>query len=109
MSLPDEKSRIGLFGGSFDPIHNGHLSIATSAAKQFSLDRILDDRLVARATPGQNLSAEDGRHDRDQQTCYELSHRTLLSKSCFGRPHVTVPDTLGVSAGENTRFSLRKN
>ncbi len=33
--------RVGLFGGSFDPIHNGHLSIATKAAEQFQLDRIL--------------------------------------------------------------------
>ncbi len=35
-----EKERIGLFGGSFDPIHNAHLAIASEAAKQLKLDRV---------------------------------------------------------------------
>ncbi len=33
--------RIGIIGGSFDPIHNGHLIIALDACEQFKLDRIL--------------------------------------------------------------------
>lgn len=32
--------RIGLFGGSFDPIHFGHLEIAKQSRKQFHLDEI---------------------------------------------------------------------
>ena len=31
---------IALFGGSFDPIHSGHLAVARAAMKHFSLDRI---------------------------------------------------------------------
>lgn len=41
MSLPDQTLRIGLFGGSFDPIHEGHLSIAKKAIEQFRLNRVL--------------------------------------------------------------------
>jgi nicotinate-nucleotide adenylyltransferase len=31
---------VALFGGSFDPIHSGHLSVARSAMRRFALDRI---------------------------------------------------------------------
>jgi len=32
---------IGIFGGTFDPIHNGHLHLAARAQEQFFLDKIL--------------------------------------------------------------------
>jgi nicotinate-nucleotide adenylyltransferase len=33
--------RVALFGGSFDPPHHGHVSIATAAADAFDLDHVL--------------------------------------------------------------------
>jgi nicotinate-nucleotide adenylyltransferase len=33
-------NRIALFGGSFDPVHNGHLLVATAAMEELSLDRL---------------------------------------------------------------------
>ncbi|MDB5070029.1 MAG: nicotinate (nicotinamide) nucleotide adenylyltransferase [Candidatus Eremiobacteraeota bacterium] len=33
--------RLGVFGGSFDPIHNGHLFVADSVREACALDRIL--------------------------------------------------------------------
>jgi len=33
--------RIGILGGSFDPLHRGHLTLARESAKQFKLDKIL--------------------------------------------------------------------
>ena len=35
-----QNKKIGILGGSFDPIHNGHLAIAKSAYKDFNLDEI---------------------------------------------------------------------
>ena len=33
--------RIALFGGSFDPVHNGHLLLAQDAVEQLQLDRLV--------------------------------------------------------------------
>lgn len=33
--------RLALFGGTFDPIHNAHLTVARTAVRRFALDRVL--------------------------------------------------------------------
>lgn len=33
--------RLGLYGGSFDPVHGGHLAVARAAADAFALDRVV--------------------------------------------------------------------
>ena len=33
--------RIGLFGGSFNPIHNGHLHLAQTARENLGLDQVV--------------------------------------------------------------------
>ena len=36
-----ELSRIGVFGGTFDPIHSGHLDVANSALRSLNLSKII--------------------------------------------------------------------
>ena len=46
---------IGLFGGSFDPIHHGHLIVARVAAESLGLDEL-------RFVPAREQPFKRGRH-----------------------------------------------
>lgn len=37
---PDRAPRLGLYGGSFDPLHRGHLLVAQAALEELALDRL---------------------------------------------------------------------
>ena len=37
----EQTRKIGIMGGTFNPIHNGHVALADAAYKAFSLDKIL--------------------------------------------------------------------
>lgn len=52
--------RLGILGGTFDPIHNAHLRIARSAKEQFNLDEVL--LLVSGEPPHKHSIA--GKEDR---------------------------------------------
>jgi nicotinate-nucleotide adenylyltransferase len=39
--MSKKQHRIGVFGGSFDPVHTGHVLIAKAAVEQLKLDRLV--------------------------------------------------------------------
>ncbi len=39
--IPGHVERVGLFGGSFDPVHLGHLILAEAALEELQLERII--------------------------------------------------------------------
>ena len=41
MSARSTSARLGILGGSFDPIHIAHLAVATRVAERLNLDRVL--------------------------------------------------------------------
>ncbi|MEY4397978.1 MAG: hypothetical protein RLZ53_554 [Actinomycetota bacterium] len=52
-------SRLGVMGGTFDPIHHGHLVAASEVASAFNLDGVL---FVPTGTPWQKDKVTDGEH-----------------------------------------------
>jgi len=54
--------KIGFFGGTFDPIHNGHLLLARSVSEAMSLDNVL-------FIPAANPPHKDHRTDIAASTC----------------------------------------
>ena len=53
--------RIGLYGGTFDPVHNAHLAVARAAVDAFSLDKLLviPNRLPPHKHSGTAASYDD--------------------------------------------------
>jgi nicotinate-nucleotide adenylyltransferase len=47
-------NRIGILGGTFDPVHQGHLALATAARECFALDSVL---FIPAASPPHKLGA----------------------------------------------------
>src|SRR6267143_2364885 len=65
--------RIALFGGSFDPIHNGHLSVARAADRRFNFDEI---HFIAASRPPhklkQHLAPRSEEHTSELQSHFQL-------------------------------------
>jgi nicotinate-nucleotide adenylyltransferase len=78
--------RIALFGGSFDPIHNGHLAIARAADRRFNFDEI---HFIPASRPPHKL----------KQHLAPFPHRfAMVSLACAEHPHF-VPSV--AEAGED--------
>ncbi len=78
--------RIALFGGSFDPIHNGHLAVARAADRSFNFDEI---HFIPSSRPPHKL----------KQHLAPFPHRfAMVALACAEHPHF-VPSL--VEAGDD--------
>jgi nicotinate-nucleotide adenylyltransferase len=73
--------RIGIFGGTFDPIHNGHLAIAEEARWAFGFEYIL---FIPAAQ--QPLKRATGHQASPEQRL------AMVERACAGNPHFRVSD-----------------
>lgn len=53
--------RIGIYGGSFNPVHNGHIHLARTVADELELDRVylVPSRISPHRSSGEYVSGED--------------------------------------------------
>jgi len=65
--------RVGVFGGTFDPVHFGHLRTVEAAAMKFGLSRVL--YMPARLSPHKQVAPTDDRH-----------RTAMLALALAGRP-----------------------
>ena len=81
--------RIGLYGGSFNPAHEGHRHVALTALKHLQLDRIWC--LVTPGNPLKDIRELPALEDRIAQTAAVMDHPRI--------------DVTGVEAKANTRYT----
>ncbi|MBP7242302.1 MAG: nicotinate-nucleotide adenylyltransferase [Amaricoccus sp.] len=89
--------RVGLFGGSFDPPHAGHVHVTKWAMKGFGLDRVW--WLVSPGNPIKPDAPAD------------LGRRLAAARAIMRRPRVEVTDLearLGTRATADTLAALRR-
>ena len=67
MNMKQEK--IGVFGGSFHPVHNGHLALARHAAEALGIDRVLF--VIDRIPPHKTLA--EGANDAERLEILRLA------------------------------------
>jgi len=87
-----KRERIGIFGGTFNPVHNGHVQAAAEVQKRFALDRIL---FVPSSIPPHKETHEIA-SPRDRLKMVELALR--------GRRRL-VPSPIEIRAG-GTSYSI---
>ena len=74
------KRKIGLMGGTFDPVHNAHLALAQQAYRQFSLDEVW---MLPNGNPP---------HKRDHSKADVNMRLDMLRLAVKGLPYVKVCD-----------------
>ena len=85
---------IALFGGTFDPIHAGHMAAARAAQRQFHLERIL---FVPTGNPPHKI--------HDHLTAY-AQRLAMVAVACAGEPRF-IPSTIEAPTSDGSaRYSI---
>lgn len=79
--------KIGLFGGTFDPVHNGHLAVGRAALRQLALDTLYF------------IPASSPPHKSDQLITPFFHRVAMLRLAVRGEPRFVVSDIEGLRGG----------
>ena len=84
--------RIGIYSGSFDPIHEGHVLFAQVSAEQFGLDKVL---LLPEPQPRYKESVTDIEHRQRMCELATISNSSEIQTVVFDDlPHHTINGVL---------------
>lgn len=92
--------RIGIMGGTFNPIHKGHLALAKAAMEEFVLDKIL---FIPAGMPPHKNPAEV----MDKEHRYQMVKRAIRGIPGFELSRIEL-DRKGVSFAVDTFNELKK-
>lgn len=92
--------RLGVFGGTFDPIHLGHLRLAEEAREQLALDRVL-------FVPNRVSPFKTGRTTTPPDVRLEMARRAVAGNPAFVVSAVEVERPDGPSYTIDTVRALR--
>lgn len=67
-------SRVGIFSGTFDPVHRGHIAFALAALKQCNLDKVV---LLPERSPRGKVGVSDFKHRLHMTRLAVRPHRKL--------------------------------
>jgi nicotinate-nucleotide adenylyltransferase len=67
-------SRVGIFSGTFDPIHRGHIAFALAALKQCNLDKVV---LMPERSPRGKVGVSDFKHRLHMARLAVRPHRKI--------------------------------
>lgn len=92
--------RIGIMGGTFDPLHKGHIEVAKSAMQQYDLDKII---FIPSGHPP---------HKKESEVTNKEHRYKMVKIAIKGMPHVSISrievDRKGYSYAIDTFEELKK-
>ena len=103
--MKNQKMKIGILGGSFNPVHNGHLELAKQALEQFALDQVwlMPNHVPAYKKWDRSVTNEDRLHmvelavkDHDGLRCSDLELQrggVTYTVDTLAQLHQQYPDT----------------
>ncbi len=87
--MSDNIVKIGIMGGTFDPIHNGHLFAAESARENFSLEEVI-------FVPSGNPPHKSGHTIVPAEDRYQMTSIAVLDNAYFSVSRIEI-DRAGIS------------
>ena len=80
MQTANKRKQIGLLGGTFDPVHNGHLAVANHVLESLGLDAIW---FIPAALPPHKAGLADGQHISSFAHRLAMLERAIAENSSF--------------------------